>query len=63
MNLEINENIPAFILNINNKEYILKLGLMGTYEIFSYPYDAKDELKVEVFFSYKDYEKRLKYNK
>lgn len=61
--MKITENIPTFILNINNKEYILKLGLMGTYEIFPYIYDPEDRLKVEVFFSYEDYKKRLNYNK
>ena len=63
MEQEINKNFPAFILNINNKGYILKLGLMGKYEIFPYPYSIEGKPEVEVFFSYIDYKKRLKYNK
>ena len=63
MEQEINKNFPAFILNINNKGYILKLGLMEKYEIFPYPYSIEGKPEVEVFFSYIDYKKRLKYNK
>lgn len=58
----ISKSNPAFLLSIDNKKYILKIGLTGAYDLFPYHQDPK-EIKpgqvLKVFFSHKDYNKYM----
>ena len=39
----INEDYPAFVFSIENKKYILKLGLTGHYELFPLGHNPEEQ--------------------
>ena len=58
----ISKNNPAFLLDIDDKKYILRIGLTGTYDLFPYnqdPEEIKSGKVLKVFFSHKEFNKYI----
>ena len=58
MDYDINKNTPAFAFSIDGKKYVLKVGLVGHYELFAFGHHPKERpgADLKIFYSRKELE-------